>query len=423
MFSGLTSLDNLSLYGNELSSLPGTVFSGLTNLTKLGLQSNALSSLPDGLFSGLTGLTTLRLHDNDLTSLPAGLFSGLAALIALSMNSNPNSGDTLPLTVTVEKVGTDQARAKVLAGAPFAVEFTATVANGTLDGDANTLGVAAGSVEGTPVTVTRTAGTTTAVMVDIDLTTQPTLPLNHRGYTFAKATSGLPAEILRASTRIRNVTVVNGPGSDGVWRAGERVELQVRFARPVVVEQPECWDNGDGECRTPGPFVLVAFRSDARPGYGEVLSTPLVPYVGGSGTATLRFAYTVGAAEDGTRGVGAADDGMLLRGATIRTLEGGEGDSEVYEHTGDAGHRAGEQRARVDGGREGPGGGSGSRVRRSRIRRIRPPRSGWTGTRWMWRGAPRRSVCCWATGSGARWRTRRRTWAVRGRTPSCSSTR
>ena len=105
--------------------------------------------------------------------------------------------------------------------------------------------------------------------------------------------------------------------------------LVVRYSLPVVVEQPEdCWSyNDDGTCRDAGPYVLVAFRSDARPGYGKVLSTPLVPYVGGSGTDTLRFAYTVGAAEAGAKGVVAADGRLLLRGATIRTLEGGDGPS------------------------------------------------------------------------------------------------
>ena len=47
------------------------------------------------------------------------------------------------------------------------------------------------------MTVTRTAGTTAAVTVDVDLTTQPTV---HTGYTFVKSTSGLPATILPAAT-------------------------------------------------------------------------------------------------------------------------------------------------------------------------------------------------------------------------------
>ena len=135
---------------------------------------------------------------------------------------------------------------------------------------------------------------------------------------------------------IRSVTVVTGPGSDGVWSTDERVEVEVLYDKPVVVERPECWTyNADGTCRPPGPYVLVAFRSDARPGYGEVLSHPLAPYVGGSGTATLRFAYTVGvgAAEDGALGAWPFSDGMLLRGATIRTLEGGKAASR-YTRTG-----------------------------------------------------------------------------------------
>ena len=126
---------------------------------------------------------------------------------------------------------------------------------------------------------------------------------------------------------IRSVAVVTGPGSDGVWSTGEWVEVEVRYDKPVVVERPEYWVNTDGDRFPPGPYVLVVFRSDARLGYGGTLSTPLAPYVGGSGTATLTFAYEVGAAEDGALGAWAAHDGMLLRGATIRTLEGGEGAS------------------------------------------------------------------------------------------------
>ena len=132
---------------------------------------------------------------------------------------------------------------------------------------------------------------------------------------------------------MRNVTLVSGPGSDGEWRTGERVDVEVRYSLPVVVERPDCWLlNADGTCRPPGPYMLVAFRSDARPGYGEGLSAPLAPYDGGSGTDTLRFAYTVGAAEDGARRVAVGgSNGIFLRGATIRPLGGG--DAELSEYT------------------------------------------------------------------------------------------
>ena len=129
-FAGLTSLTSLELDGNSFTTLPVGVFSGLTSLTRLQLDDNDLSSLPAGVFSGLAGLGYLNLNDNDLGSLPAGLLSGLTGLGFLNLGDNPNTGDTLPLTVTVEKVGTDQVRAKVLAGAPFEVEIPVTVANG-----------------------------------------------------------------------------------------------------------------------------------------------------------------------------------------------------------------------------------------------------------------------------------------------------
>ena len=132
---------------------------------------------------------------------------------------------------------------------------------------------------------------------------------------------------------LRNVRLVGGPGSDGVWRTGERVYVEVRYSLPVVVERPDCWPLDAGTCRPPGPYMVVAFRSDARPGYGEWLSAQPAPYVGGSGTATLRFAYRVGAEEDGALRVVVADNGMFLRGATIRPLGGGDAELSEYTNT------------------------------------------------------------------------------------------
>ena len=198
-FSGLTALEDLNLSGNQLETLPEEVFSGLTSLRSLSLIDDDLSSLPEELFSGLTALTYLTLEgNNDLDSLPEGLFSGLTALSKLYLDGNPTN--PMELTVTVEKVGTNQVRAKVLVGAPFAVDIPVTVVDGTLAADATKLSVAAGAVEGTAVTVTRTAGTTAAVTVDVDLSTQPTLPSGHKGYIFKKASTNLPATILPDAT-------------------------------------------------------------------------------------------------------------------------------------------------------------------------------------------------------------------------------
>ena len=200
LFFGLTSLRDLDLYSNGMTRLPAGLFSGLSGLAHLNISGNAVTALPAGVFSGLSKLRTLYLGLNKLTTLPAGVFSGLTALTTLDLSSN--TADPLPLTVTVENVAGDRVRAKVLAGAPFAVEIPVTVVDGTLAGGATALGVAAGSVEGTAVTVTRTAGTTAAVTVDVDLSTQPTLPTGHTGYTFVKSTSGLPATVLPAAATL-----------------------------------------------------------------------------------------------------------------------------------------------------------------------------------------------------------------------------
>ena len=193
VFTDLTKLELLGLENNELSSLPDDVFSDLTALEELYLADNELSSLPDDPFTGLTALEQLHLDGNELSSLPAGAFTGLTQLDSLQLQGNTE--DPLPLTVTLEKVESDQVRAEVLTGAPFAVDIPVTVVNGALDGGATVLDVATGSVEGTPVTVTRTAGTTAAVTADIDLTNQPSLPSGHDGYSFARAASGLPKEV------------------------------------------------------------------------------------------------------------------------------------------------------------------------------------------------------------------------------------
>ena len=88
LFSGLTSLQELNLYGNELTTLPPGLFSGLSSLQELDLGINDLTSLPSGLFSGLTSLQELDLGYNELTTLPPGLFSGLTALEEVTLRYN-----------------------------------------------------------------------------------------------------------------------------------------------------------------------------------------------------------------------------------------------------------------------------------------------------------------------------------------------
>ena len=164
------------------------------------------------------------------------MFSDLTGLTHLNLSNNPNSGDDLPLTVTVEKEGTDQARAKVAAGAPFAVDFTPTVVNGSLAASDTKLAVAAGAVNGTAVTVTRTSGTTAAVTVDIDLTTQPSLPTNHSGYEFVKASGSEPAEILPAETALPTLSVADANADEG-----NAVEFTVTLSEAAAADVTVTW--------------------------------------------------------------------------------------------------------------------------------------------------------------------------------------
>ena len=60
------------------------MFDGLTSLEELDLGLNSLTTLPAGVFDGLTSLTTLYLNYNQLATLPAGVFDELTALTGWS---------------------------------------------------------------------------------------------------------------------------------------------------------------------------------------------------------------------------------------------------------------------------------------------------------------------------------------------------
>ena len=88
IFEGLTHLDTLVLYWNDIESLPDDVFEGLTRLETMALQGNNLANLPDGIFDDLTNLETLLLYHNDLTSIPEGIFDNLTNLQRLELWAN-----------------------------------------------------------------------------------------------------------------------------------------------------------------------------------------------------------------------------------------------------------------------------------------------------------------------------------------------
>ena len=121
------------------------------------------------------------------------MFRGLTASTQLWLHGN--TVDPLPLTISLEKVGVNQFKATVPAGAPFTIVLPLRAVNGAISGGANTLTIPQGSVESGLLTVTRTTGTTAAVTVDTG--TLPGLPANHQGYQLTKSTN-VPVEIISA---------------------------------------------------------------------------------------------------------------------------------------------------------------------------------------------------------------------------------
>eukprot|EP00057_Strongylocentrotus_purpuratus_P025198 XP_011679672.1 PREDICTED: toll-like receptor 3 [Strongylocentrotus purpuratus] len=89
IFSGLESLQNLSLKGNNIQHIHDDVLSGLVQLKSINFEGNRIAYLEELMFSDNWKLTNLSLADNRLTSLNQStlkpIFSSISSL-DLSMN-------------------------------------------------------------------------------------------------------------------------------------------------------------------------------------------------------------------------------------------------------------------------------------------------------------------------------------------------
>ena len=230
IFDGLTALNSLYLYANELTTLPADIFDGLTALTEINLGNNDLTTLPDGIFDRLTSLSVLSLANNDLSSLPAGIFEGLTSLTTIGLGGN--AVNPLPLTVSLEKVADGQFKAVAPSGAPFDIVLPISVTNGNIGSGATSITIPTGSVESEVLTVTRTAGTTAAVTVDIG--TLPGIPSNHFGYTLAKS-DDLPITII---TDI-NTGPVFSDGTSTTRSIAENTAAATNIGTPITAADAE----------------------------------------------------------------------------------------------------------------------------------------------------------------------------------------
>ena len=214
----------------NISDAANVTAAHLAAITSLNLRNSGITALKTEDFSGMTGLTTLNLFNNQLSSLPDGIFEGLTSLKTIRLGKN--AVDPLPLTVSLEKVGTNQFKAVVPSGATFDIVLPITVTNGSITGGTTTLTIPHCSVESGTFTVTRTLGTTAAVTVDIG--TLPSLPRNHYGYALTKSDS-LPIDII---SRI-NTAPVFTYGTSVTRSVAERTAASENIGTPIAATDAE----------------------------------------------------------------------------------------------------------------------------------------------------------------------------------------
>ena len=179
-FAGLSWVRLLDLYDNALTTLPSGLLSGLTNLAVVYLDENALTALPADLLAPVPQIDELWVAYNALTALPDGLFAGVSGFQMLELHDNPGDpslahlyfcwpyckgGAPMPIEFSLQPLGQGRFKLVVPIGTPFTTLVTLEVTHGSLADD--TITIPPGRVESDVFTVTRTAGTSAAVTVDI----------------------------------------------------------------------------------------------------------------------------------------------------------------------------------------------------------------------------------------------------------------
>ncbi|XP_066278886.1 toll-like receptor 13 [Branchiostoma lanceolatum] len=96
-FTGLESLEKLQLQRNSIQTLPNKVFDPLFALTYLDLSSNSLNTISPALFKGLLNLQWLDLSSNGITKIDNTSFIGLSSLTHLDLSYNRLTTAGLPV--------------------------------------------------------------------------------------------------------------------------------------------------------------------------------------------------------------------------------------------------------------------------------------------------------------------------------------
>ena len=229
-FAGMLSLRTIFLQNNKLKSLPYNIFSGLRALTHLDLSGNEFTSVPAISYDGLFSLSYFNLSGNRLTSLSESSFVGIPDLEQLHLAGNVV--DPLRLRVKLEKVGDDQVKAVVPAGAPFTIYLPITVQNGKMANGATPIIIWTGEMESQPRTVTRSVDTTEAVTASID--TFPDIPEFHTGYFLGRSDGTTLDPIPLAVIEAINVPPVFTEGDNAVRTVPEDAPAGTYIGTPIT---------------------------------------------------------------------------------------------------------------------------------------------------------------------------------------------
>lgn len=105
-FSGLSQLTSLSLYGNQLTSIPVSVLRPISfSLQTLSLSGNNISNIPSNTFKNFANLQLLDIAFNPLTSLQPSTFTGIGSKSFTLITSLPTiSLDTFAGMPNVQNV-------------------------------------------------------------------------------------------------------------------------------------------------------------------------------------------------------------------------------------------------------------------------------------------------------------------------------
>ena len=315
---GLSGLDQLSLFGSGVETLPAGLFDDLDSLIRLRVGVG-LTRLPKDIFRGLDKADRLFLDHNSLAagSLPDGVLEPLTKLDRLNLTGNPGSASFKPVadagsggtltageTVTLGGPGT--------AGGPWGSNvtyaWTQTDGEGTA---ASTVTLSATKAANPTFTVPALAAAT-----DVNLSLTVTgrgefLPdFNH---TSKASTATFTIRALAPTA----VALVSKPLDGGdEYHSGENIEVAVTFGDRVLVA---------GE-----PELALTVGANARQAI----------FVRGSGTNRLVFEYPVVQTDmDTTDGIAIAADSLTLAGGAIVSVHGTPAILDHTALTAQSGHK------------------------------------------------------------------------------------